>query len=175
MTPEESVAFARAWRWILTGLACLLATVATLIFSPAPRLVWNASDSAPRGLYRVFPGVLPERGDMVIAWAPEPYRRLSAERHYLPGNVPLVKRVAALAGDRVCARGASILVGGRTVAHRLAVDGKRRAMPWWHGCRTLGPGEYLLLMDAPASFDGRYFGISTSSQLVGKARALWTR
>ena len=175
MTPEEAKAFARAWRWILIGLACFWATVASLVFPPAPRLVWNASDSAPRGLYRVFPGVLPGRGDMVIAWAPEPYHRLAAERHYLPGNVPLVKRVAALAGDRVCAIGPTIQVGGKTIAHRLAVDGKRRAMPWWQGCRTLGTGEYLLLMDAPASFDGRYFGISRAAQLVGKARPLWTR
>jgi type IV secretory pathway protease TraF len=30
-------------------------------------------------------------------------------------------------------------------------------------------------MDAPASFDGRYFGISRAAQLVGKARPLWTR
>lgn len=174
MTAGESE-FARAWRWILAGLACLLATLATLIFPPAPRLVWNASDSAPRGLYRVFPGFLPERGDMVIAWAPEPYRRLAAERHYLPGNLPLVKRVAAVRGDRVCAIGLMIQVGGRTVAHRLAADGKRRAMPWWQGCRTLRHGEYLLLMDAPESFDGRYFGISKAEQLIGKARALWTR
>ena len=175
MTPEESRDFARAWRWILFGLACFWVTVAMAVFPPAPRLVWNASDSAPRGLYRVFPGVLPARGDMVIAWAPEPDRRLAAVRHYLPANVPLVKRVVALSGDRVCAAGPSILVNGRAVAHRLAVDGRGRPMSWWRGCRTLGPGDYLLLMDAPASFDGRYFGISRAGQLIGKARPLWTR
>lgn len=175
MTPEESKDFARAWRWILIGLACFWATVATLVFPPAPRLIWNASDSAPRGLYRVYPGTLPGRGDMVIAWAPEPYRRLAAERHYLPANVPLVKRVAALAGDRVCAVGRSVRVNDRQVAERLVTDGKGRSMPWWRGCRTLGAGEYLLLMDAPASFDGRYFGISRERQLVGKARPIWTR
>lgn len=175
MSPEDMRDRARLWRWILVGLACLLATLATLIFPPAPRLVWNASDSAPRGLYRVFPGSPPGRGDMVIAWAPQAYRNLAAERHYLPSNVPLVKRVAALVGDRVCANGRSILVNGEAVATRLAVDGQGRPMPWWDGCRTLSPGEYLLLMDAPASFDGRYFGISRSDQLVGKARPLWTR
>ena len=175
MTLEEAKDFAGAWRWILIGLACLLATVAALVFPPAPRLLWNASDSAPRGLYRVFPGTPPGRGELAIAWAPGRYRRLAAERQYLPGNVPLVKRVAAVRGDRVCAIGPMIQVDGRTVAHRLAVDGKRRAMPWWHGCRTLRHGEYLLLMDAPASFDGRYFGISRVEQIVGKARPLWTR
>jgi conjugative transfer signal peptidase TraF len=175
MTPDKSKDFARAWRWILIVLACFWATVATLVFPPLPRLVWNASDSAPRGLYRVYPGALPGRSDIVIAWAPERYRLLAAERHYLPANVPLVKRVAALAGDRVCAAGRVIQVNGRQVAERLSVDGKGRAMPWWTGCRTLNQGEYLLLMDAPASFDGRYFGVSNAGQLVGKAVPLWTR
>lgn len=175
MTPQESREVARAWRWIITGLACFWATVATLVLPPAPRLVWNASDSAPRGLYRVFPGVAPGRGDMVVAWAPEPWRSLAAERHYLPSNVPLVKRVAAIAGDRACAIGPAILVDGRKVATRSARDGRGRAMPWWQGCRTLAAGEYLLLMDAAASFDGRYFGISRQDQLIGKARQLWTR
>ncbi|WP_083942749.1 S26 family signal peptidase [Sphingomonas soli] len=175
MTPQESREFARAWRWILAGLACFWATVATIVFPPAPRLIWNASDSAPRGLYRVFPGVAPGRGDMVVAWAPEPWRSLAAGRHYLPSNVPLVKRVAALDGDRVCAIGPAILVNARRVAARSATDGRGRPMPWWEGCRTLKPGEYLLLMPAPASFDGRYFGISREDQLVGKARLLWAR
>jgi conjugative transfer signal peptidase TraF len=175
VTPEEAKEFSRAWRWILIGLACFWATVATLVFPPAPRLVWNASDSAPRGLYRVFPGVAPARGDMVIAWAPEPFRRLAAERHYLPSNVPLVKRVAALADDRVCAEGPTITVNDRVVAWRLAADGSGRAMPWWRGCRTLKQGEYLLLMEALASFDGRYFGVSREADLVGMARPLWTR
>lgn len=175
MTPQEAREFARAWRWILTGLACFWVTVATLLFPPAPRLVWNLSDSAPTGLYRVYPGTAPGRGDMVIAWAPEPWRGLAARRHYLPANVPLVKRVAAVAGDTVCATGPDIRVDGRLVATRLAADSQGRALPWWQGCRTLGSGDYLLLMDARASFDGRYFGIVQAAQLVGTARPLWTR
>lgn len=175
MSPEDRLAAPGAWRWLAIGAAGLLGTLATLVYPPAPRLVWNASDSAPRGLYRVFPGTLPGRGDMVIAWAPAPYRHLAAARHYLPSNVPLVKRVAARAGDWICAAGSAIRVNGKLVATRLEVDAKGRPMPWWLGCRTLGPGEYLLLMDAPASFDGRYFGITRTQQLLGKARPLWTR
>jgi type IV secretory pathway protease TraF len=30
-------------------------------------------------------------------------------------------------------------------------------------------------MDAPGSFDGRYFGISTRADLVGRARLIWRR
>jgi len=63
---------------------------------PAPRLVWNASASAPIGLYWAD-HVVPARGDFVLAELPPRAQRLAAERSYLPKGVPLVKRVAALA------------------------------------------------------------------------------
>lgn len=153
------------------GIAAL---AATLVAPPAPRLVWNASASAPLGLYRVMPGAPVRSGDMVIAWVPDPARAFAARRRYIPANVPLVKRVAAAAGDRICARGDTVSVNGRQVAMRFAFDGSGRAMPWWCGCVVLGPDELLLLMtDSPASFDGRYFGISRRGDLVGRATFLW--
>jgi type IV secretory pathway protease TraF len=45
---------------------------------------------------------------MVIAWPPDVARDLASRRRYLPRNVPLVKPVAAIAGDRVCARAAAV-------------------------------------------------------------------
>ena len=138
---------------VATGIACLGVTI---VVPPLPRLVWNASASAPIGLYGVAPGTQIKRGDMVIAWAPAVPRALAARRHYLPGNVPLVKRVAAVPGERVCAIGNGLFVGGRLVAERRTRDASGRPMPWWRGCTTLNDGALLLLMDAPASFDGRF-------------------
>src|SRR3546814_4448174 len=91
-------------------------------------------------------------------------------------NGPLVKRVAAAAGDEVCAAGARVMVNGRIVARRFERDGTGRPMPWWSGCAELRPGEFFLLMtDSPASFDGRYFGVSDAGDIVGRARLLWRR
>lgn len=149
--------------------------VATIIRPPQPRLVWNASASAPIGLYLVAPGASPAVGGMVIAQVPERVRRLAARRHYIPAGTPLVKRVAAVAGDRACARGQRISINGRWVASRRAVDGAGRPMPWWNGCHTLGAGALLLLMDDPASFDGRYFGPTGAVDVLGRARLLWRR
>src|SRR3546814_2644751 len=73
----------------------------TIAFPPAPRLVWNASASAPIGPYAVTPGATVEPGDMVIARVPDRSRMMAAERRYIPADVPLVKRVAAAAGDEV--------------------------------------------------------------------------
>lgn len=154
------------------GIACVLATI---VQPPAPRLVWNASASAPIGLYAVVPGAQLVRGDTVIAWPPRGVRHLAAGRRYLPLNVPLVKRVAAIPRDRICAIGARIFVDGRAVAERRARDAAGRPMPWWRGCATLKDGAVLLLMDAPASFDGRYFGATQAADVVGKATLLWAR
>ncbi|WP_069337872.1 S26 family signal peptidase [Sphingobium yanoikuyae] len=148
----------------------------TILFPPRPRLIWNASASAPVGLYRVVPGAHLVRGDMVIAWAPYPARLLAARRAYLPFNVPLVKTVVAVPGDIVCARDAAILVNGRLVAQRLARDGAGRPLPRWQGCEGLGPTRYLLLMVAvPDSFDGRYFGSTERADIIGRATLLWAR
>ena len=148
----------------------------TIAFPPAPRLVWNASASAPIGLYAVTPGATVEPGDMVIARVPDPSRLMAAERRYIPANVPLVKRVAAAAGDEVCALGREIFVNGTWVVERRAFDAKGRPMPWWSGCvRLRGRQLFLLMSDSPGSFDGRYFGVTDGNLVVGKARLLWAR
>jgi conjugative transfer signal peptidase TraF len=144
-------------------------------WTPVPLLVWNASASAPVGLYRLRPGAPVRRGDMVAAWAPGPARALAARRQYLPAGVPLVKRVAAAAGNRICAAGPTVSIDGRTVAERRGSDFSGRPMPWWSGCRELRRDEYFLLMDSPASFDGRYFGVTRGDDVLGRAELLWAR
>jgi conjugative transfer signal peptidase TraF len=160
--------------WSTAALLVVTAVFGTLACSPIPLLVWNATPSSPIGLYRVMPARGLRTGDMVIAWPPTDSRRLAAARHYLPAGVPLVKRVGAVAGDRVCATGRRISVNGVPAAARLARDSSHRLLPWWSGCRLLGGGDLLLLSaDSPRAFDGRYFGVTHSSDVVGEAALLW--
>lgn len=155
-------------------LACVsLATIHVL--NPSPRLVWNASASAPIGLYRVGQVDRLDVGDLVLAWLPDEARALAAERSYLPSNTPGVKRVVALVGDVVCVRNGFVLINEGLAARALDKDRRGRELaPWW-GCRALEPGEFLLLNDdSAASFDGRYFGPSRARDIVGKLFPLWT-
>jgi type IV secretory pathway protease TraF len=116
------------------------------------------------------------RGETAIAWPPATARALAAERGYLPGNVPLVKRVAAAGGDRVCAAGSALFVNGRLEVLRRIADPRGRALPSWTGCVDLMDGQFLLLTPGSAgSFDGRYFGLTDRRELVGEARLLWAR
>jgi len=162
-------------RIAITGIGITLLGL-TVAFPPAPRLVWNASASAPIGLYAVTPGAAVDTGDMVIARVPDPWRMMAAQRRYIPANVPLVKRVVAVAGDEVCALGQEIFVNGKWAAERRVADAGGRPMQWWSGCvRLRGRQLFLLMSDNPASFDGRYFGATEGGLVVGKARLLWAR
>lgn len=152
-----------------------LGVAATIMLPPRPLLVWNASASAPIGLYTIAEPSALEPGDYALARLPEPYRRLAARRYYLPANVPLVKRVAAVAGDSVCASGAVVTINGRVAAKRKAADRFGRPLPWWRGCSTLRDAIFLLNPAEPASFDGRYFGPVPRADLIGKATPIWVR
>ena len=164
----------RQWRRALALVLIVLALLLTLALPPLPLLVWNASASAPIGLYAVAPGGKPARGQMVIARLPAKVRSLAARRRYLPSNVPLVKRAAAVAGDRVCAQGPLIIINERVVAARRRADVAGRPLPQWQGCRRLVEGEVFLLMaETPDSFDGRYFGVSAPIDLIGRATPVW--
>ncbi|MDQ1153435.1 S26 family signal peptidase [Brevundimonas sp. SORGH_AS_0993] len=167
----------RARRWLAAtaaGLALVGLAAGVAAVDPAPRLIWNPSASAPVGLWRIHPE--PVRvGDMALARTPVAVRRLAAERRYLPMNVPLLKRVAAADGDVVCALGPWLFVNGDLVATRRQADRRGRPLPWWRGCRTLDDDTILLLMDAPDSFDGRYFGPVSRSSVIGRATPLWLR
>ena len=154
--------------------AAALAVAALAQPAPRPRLVWNATPSAPVGLYAVAPAGHLVRGDMVVALPPPAAARLAAERGYLPRGYPLVKRVAGVAGDGVCARGSRFVVGTRFGVMRLSADRSRRLLPRWTGCRRLLASEVVLLGTAePGSFDSRYFGPVATSLVIGKARLLW--
>ena len=160
--------------WTAGAAVVAIAALATLIWPPRPAFVWNASPSSPLGLYFVGPAEGARPGDMVIAWPPDAARELGARRHYLPRNVPLVKRVAAAAGDRVCAVGEAIYVNGRLETLRRAADPSGRPMPWWTGCEDIADGDlFLLTSGEPDAFDGRYFGVTARRQIVGRARLIW--
>jgi conjugative transfer signal peptidase TraF len=150
------------------------ALIATIASPPRPLLLWNATASSPVGLYWLASPDHVRAGDHVAAWAPDWARKLGAERRYIPLNVPLVKRVAATQGARLCLLGDRVFLNGVPAARRRLEDPTGRPMPPIEGCETLRKGEYFLF-DAgqPDAFDGRYFGITSHDKLIGRARLIW--
>lgn len=157
-----------------SGFAISFATVA--VVDPLPRVIWNASASAPIGLYRIQPDRDPPTGALVAVTPPRGLARWLSARGYLPEGVPLLKHVAAKGGQRVCRIGAAVSVDARPVAIARARDGRGRPLPVWQGCRTLGPSELLLLNPAvPDSLDGRYLGPLPAAAVIGRATPLYLR
>ncbi|MES2338770.1 MAG: S26 family signal peptidase [Pseudomonadota bacterium] len=157
----------------LGGIALL---AAPLLAPPLPRLAWNATPSAPIGLYAISPHAIPVEGSLVLVRPPPTLARLFAARGYLPANVPLLKRVSAHSGQRVCRAGRRVTVDDRLVAVALAHDRRGRPLPVWQGCRTLRFDQLLVLSPGVRdALDGRYFGPLPRSALVGVATPLWTR
>jgi conjugative transfer signal peptidase TraF len=139
-----------------------------------PWLVWNASASVPIGLYAVDTIIDVRAGDLVIVRPPEPLAQFLADRGYLPRGVPLLKHVAALAGQSVCRVGRSVTVDAIEMGEAPRSDGRNRALPVWQGCRVIGRGKVFLTKPRSAdSLDGRYFGPLPTASIIGRAIPLW--
>jgi conjugative transfer signal peptidase TraF len=153
--------------WMSVGVS-ILAWAAWA--KPAVRIVYNASDSAPRGFYIVSPATDLQIGDYVVARLPEATAKLAGARGYLSRSVPVLKQIAALPGQQVCIRNGAVYTDGIAVARTLSKDGKGRPLAPWNACRPLVEGEIFLLNSGnPASFDSRYFGPLDVSFLRGRA------
>lgn len=154
------------------GLAVLLMPLA---IPNRVHLVYNPSDSVPRGWYRIGPADSLRVGDIVLAQLPAQAAALAAQRGYLPIGIPLLKRIGAVAPQRVCVDGASVRIDDVAVADVMGADGHGRPLLAWQQCRYLARGELFLLSNTnPASFDSRYFGPIRASDVIGSARSLWT-
>lgn len=159
---------------IVAGVAALLAALTSLLHMP-PVLLWNASPSAPEGLYLLALADRLTVGQLVAARPDSVLEDLMARRGYLPRGVPLLKHIAALPGQQVCRKAISVTIDGRHVADALERDRQGRPLSSWQGCFSLSDGNvFLLNADVPDSFDGRYFGPTSASSIIGIAVPLWT-
>ena len=159
---------------LLTAMA-LAALLGPMAIQAPPVVVWNATASAPRGLYRITPADAFRPGDLVLARTPPAYAEQFAERGYVPAGVPLLKRVVAVAGSMVCRSSMTIAIDGVAVAEALASDSQGRLLPAWSGCQELHQGEaFLLVPEVRTSLDGRYLGVVETSTILGRAVPLWT-
>jgi conjugative transfer signal peptidase TraF len=153
--------------FVIIGAAAALLALGT---GARDILLYNATNSMPVGFYRRNE-TPPLRGAIVTVRARDVARAYAASRGFDDAGDRFLKRVAATAGDCVCAEGENIVINGSIRAHRARRDSRGAPLPWWNGCRRLGRGELFLLGDAQTSFDSRYFGPVRASAIEG----VWTR
>jgi type IV secretory pathway protease TraF len=127
-----------------------------------------------KGIYTRTSGVDDLKPGEVIAMPMnEPAKDYLGAKLGYPKDTLLIKRVAALPGDIVCRHGNSVTVKAQTVRAARA-DAQGHLLPVWEGCHTLLRGEVFLLGDHQSSFDSRYFGPVTKSELSGTYKAVIT-
>lgn len=178
--------YSRSRRWacfmvLVLITASFIALVWASFTSPSARVIYNASDSVPMGWYHVTPldtasAASPDAvavDSIVLTRLPASVATLADQRGYLPLQVPLLKRVGAVAPQHVCVTGNIVRIDGVLVATVLPADAQGRSLPAWQQCRHLVDGELFLLSDTnPASFDSRYFGPIRHENVLGIAQRL---
>ncbi len=145
----------------------------------------NESPSLPIGSWRVWPLDRDLRRGDIISFCPpgtpafrEAWRRgyLSAG-HCAGGYEPLLKPVAAVAGDRVSGTDGGISVNGRLIANskRLNRDGLGRTLPSpeAHDAFVAKGEVWVISSYNPLSFDSRYFGPVPIAKIEGLAHPLF--
>jgi conjugative transfer signal peptidase TraF len=144
-----------------------------VVWSPAPLLIWNRTDSAPKGLWRLSDAPF-ARGRWVVVSAASADSEWAAARLYVGRGWPLLKRISGVGGDVICRTGNEISVNGSASAMALEIDGSGRALPVWEGCFRLAKKQVFLLTDHPQSLDGRYFGATSTDDLEGVAELVFS-
>lgn len=133
-----------------------------------PWLALNISASVPLGLYRKTAVPQPlARGDLVILPAP------TSVQDWHSAWVPLLKPVAAIAGDTVCNIEETLWIGTRSYG-RVWEQAHGRPLPHLEGCLTIPDGEVFLASNVPYSLDSRYAGAIPIRVLTAGAVPLLT-
>ena len=162
------------------GLFLVMALATTGISYPARtpmpiKLLWNASAIAPIGFYTIDVDGPFDVTDLIAVDAPEPLATFMAERGYLPKGIPLLKRILGVSGQTVCRSNLSVTIDGVAMGDALPRDRAGRDLPVWQGCRRIPTGEvFLMNWQVRDSLDGRYFGLTSTDQIIGRAVPLWT-
>lgn len=145
----------------------------------------NPTQSMPQGIWKMTPWTATlHRGQTVFACpSPTALSRQAKARGYLyygncpSGYAPLLKPVAAIAGDIVELSIKGIKVNGQWLAHSAPFlkDSQGRPLPVISAGRyTVQPGTvWLISTYYPKSFDSRYFGPVSIRQIQGLATPVW--
>ncbi len=112
-------------------------------------LRFNPSPSEPVGLWRTTHRPL-TRGSYVLL------------------NEPL-KQIAGVPGDTITVTPAGSLINGRLWPHSAPL----KPQHWPYGTFTLGPHQYWLLGQHPASYDARYTGWTPDTLVQSTVEPLW--
>jgi len=129
----------------------------------------NLTPSEPAGIYRLVPGGV-KRGTLV--WLHQPAGPpASVLRRYVPANIPLIKRVAALNGDSVQIEASGVRINGTLWpdSKPLTRDAEGHALyAFPFGIYRIAAGQLWVMSQHPRGIDSRYFGPVAESSVISR-------
>jgi conjugative transfer signal peptidase TraF len=157
------------------GLAILVLLAIQMMTCLFGKIFWvNLTSSEPVGLYlmeKLDREV--RRGDMVFMSIPSEFQIYVYGRQWLPKGWPLLKHIGALPGDLVCYQGSSFRINGVLIGPVYPTDSEGLPLPRIEGCWPVPEGHFLpVAMGVKNSFDGRYMGPVSLSEIKGLARPM---
>lgn len=164
----------RCWMLRLAGAAIGSATLVAvcLIGTKLPAQLGyclNITPSEPVGIYRRVSGRA-ERGALVLLNQPHDSASSILER-YLPANIPLIKRIAAIPSDVVETSAYGVRVEGILWpdSSPLTHDQEGRSLqPYPFGTYRVPAGQVWVMSNHPRGLDSRYFGPVTQSSVISR-------
>lgn len=150
--------------WTLSNTLC-----AALVAGCLVSLYWvrvNIEPSVPYGLYRLH-GVRGSltRGTLVLLPVPR------SVQQWHSAWLPLLKPIAAIAGERVCVEQDILMIGGEWYG-RIYTEAGGMRLPHITGCLTVGAGEVFVASKGYRSLDSRYFGPVKIREITATATPL---
>jgi conjugative transfer signal peptidase TraF len=157
------------WHWS-TKTAVIFALLATCSL---PWIKLNLTSSAPRGVWlrHGIPAVIPH-GTWVIIPTP------AAVKAWAPQvglwSIPLLKPVAAVAGESVCVDGGLLWIQGLPYG-RVHTEAQGQPLPHLaNGCTTIPDAMVFVASPVPQSLDSRYFDSVAVTDILATATPLLT-
>lgn len=165
--------------WVICFLMLLLGCVYVLK-DLGYGLIVQKTPSMPEGIYISYPSSHYHIGDTVIFNLPSKWMQYILARGYLSQPEPLMKKILAEEGDKVCFYGDEVMINNHTILPLFKMDSKHRLLPQRDirkdECFIVGKNEYFMAGDASIhSFDSRYFGLIFRSAIIAKAKLIWTK
>lgn len=167
---------------LLSATGGLLVAVSAVCYLYGYR--FNTGISYPSGLYQLTRSTAAyHKGELVLFCPPDNTTlQLALQRDYIkPGTcqggfTPVIKKVAAMAGDTVTFDSV-VRINAQQVpsAVVMATDSRGRTLP--HPLPvTLSDGQYLMMSDhrPVISFDSRYYGPVPAAKMIGHIHPVQT-
>ena len=164
----------RCWilRVVTAAIGCAILIGVSLIGYRLPAALGyclNLTLSEPVGIYRLVAGGV-ERGALI--WVKQPTGAAVTILHrYVPANIPLIKRVAAIPGDIVQVGTPGVRINGRLWPDSAPLARDAEAHPlrgYAFGTYRVNAGQLWVMSDNPRGIDSRYFGAVRETSVISR-------